>query len=41
MSTLLIASLNGHLDMVMKLIDAGADINQANKVGLTFDWITT
>ena len=35
----MIGSFKGHLEVVKKLIEAGADINQANKVGLTCDWI--
>ena len=31
-SSLVIASLNGHLDIVMALIGAGANVNQTNKV---------
>ena len=27
------ASIEGHIDVVKILIDAGADVNQANKVG--------
>ena len=34
MSPLLIASFNGHCEVVKKLIEAGANINQANKVGV-------
>ena len=34
-SPLLIASCNGHLDIVKTLIEAGANVNQANKVGCT------
>ena len=30
------ASSNGHLDVVKKLIEAGANINQANKVGMAW-----
>ena len=29
----MIASDNGHFDVVKTLIDAGANVNQANKVG--------
>ena len=32
-SPLYSASLNGHLDVVRALIEAGASISQANKVG--------
>ena len=32
-SPLYTASLNGHLEVVKTLIEAGANINQANKVG--------
>ena len=32
-SPLLIASFKGHLEVVKSLIEAGANINQANKVG--------
>ena len=32
-SPLHIASFNGHLDIVRALIEAGASISQANKVG--------
>ena len=30
----MIASQNGHHDVVKKFIDAGANINQANKIGV-------
>ena len=33
-SPLWIASFDGRLDEVKKLIEAGADVNQANKVGV-------
>ena len=32
LSPLYISSVNGHLDVVKTLIEAGANINQANKV---------
>ena len=32
-SSFIIASCNGHLEVVKTLIEAGANINQANKVG--------
>ena len=34
MSLLWTASFNGRLDEVKKLIEAGADVNQADKVGM-------
>ena len=34
MSPLWIASCAGHLEVVKKLIEAGADINQTDKVGM-------
>ena len=33
LSPLHVASFNGHLDIVRALIEAGANISQANKVG--------
>ena len=30
----MVASANGHLDVVKTLIEAGADVNQADKVGI-------
>ena len=35
-SPLHVASFNGHLDIVRALIEAGANIRQANKVGTAF-----
>ena len=40
MSPLFIASLNGHLEVVKTLIEAGANTNQATKVG-TFRYNVT
>ena len=33
-SALMLTSSNGHLDLVKTLIDAGADMNQTDKVGI-------
>ena len=33
-SPLMIATLYGHLDVVKTFIEAGADVNHANKVGI-------
>lgn len=37
---LLIASCNGHLQVVKSLIEAGSNVNQANKVSTQCQWIT-
>lgn len=36
-SPLVIASLNGHLDVVMAIIGAGANVHQTNKVHVVYD----
>ena len=34
LSPLIVASIAGHLDVVKTLIEAGANVNQTNKVGI-------
>ena len=38
---LYIASLNGHLDVVKTLMEAGANISETNKVGIHYNTFTT